>query len=172
MASSDVRGLLDSIGDLTGEVRSLRTEVLGLRQDLSYRPTARNVTFWRRLSVVLVLVLVLVSIQTVDLHAEACGPGHRSEAIVDELVAGHLHSREDLNRVAAEHEPSGWCGFTFPTHVHDHKSWPRKQHLAGMAMYAIIVALGAWWVLAARHIPESEPSGPDDEQDKEARPWT
>lgn len=135
------RVMLAAIGELTTEVRHLRDEVAA-------RPSRTEVTGMRRLAVFGVVALIFFTMQTVDMHTEACSPGHRAEVVLNNVLEGNVTDQESFIKAINKGTPSDFCGFTFPTHTHDGNDWPEKQHLLGVAFYALIF-IGLWlWVRA------------------------
>lgn len=140
--ASELEGL---VADLADEVRKMNVGLDAISDRLDRRPTRVETTYRRRLTVLLIVTLILLVSQATDLHTEACGPGHRSEAIVSSLVHGEIRSIDDFNKVAEHATPGWWCGLTFPTHTHDGRSWPESQHLIGVGLYAALLISLVWW---------------------------
>lgn len=158
------------------EIAQLVTEVRLLRRDLpaqlALRPTRHEATYRRRLNTVWIVLLIVVSMQTVDLHTEVCGTGTRSDAVVTALLKGKIHNEAELQRVVRSSTPGWVCGFTFPTHTHDGHSWPEWQHLAGLGTYiAVLLGLRVWAGMPLRNERSGRASLPkrrwdDNEEDQ------
>lgn len=135
------------VAGLATEVRLMNSNLGELSARIDRRPTRQESSYRRRLTVFGIVLLILGTMQLTDLHTEACGPGHRAEAIVGALARGNIHNIDELNKVGKDATPGWWCGLTFPTHTHDGQSWPETQHVAGLITYAgAVLALG-WWTI-------------------------
>jgi hypothetical protein len=126
------------------------TDLDRIKHDLDDRPRAHEVTRARRGSVLLMMLALLGAVFVLDEHVERCGPGHRSEYVLEALVTSASEGRrmtpEEFQRVVTEGTPSDWCGITFPLHTHDSEGWPQRQHALGFAIYAAAVLGGIlWW---------------------------
>lgn len=122
-----------------------------MRSAIHARPLRSEVTGGRRIAVFGVVALIVAVTQITDAHTEACGPGHRSEAVV-ELIDRAISEQQPLEpgeiSKAIENSTPGWvCGITYPTHAHDGHEWPEPQHIAGLLIYFFaLLGLGLWAV--------------------------
>lgn len=131
---------------LADEVTSLVTEVRGLRAALARRPPRREVERKRRLTALAVAVWSLLLIFVHDVHVEHCGPGSRTEAVVQAFLNGE----DDFERLRAASMPDSafLCDLTFPLHSHD--SPPREAAPAiilGVVLYGAAITGGVWWAM-------------------------
>ena len=115
--------LVDRLGRLDGlseTLDSLRQEVVGLRSDLSRKPSNRELDYKRRRLAWFLIAYTVVVISLHDQHVEHCGPGTRLTQTV----------------------PTG-CDVLFPLHAHD-RGFPNEQSALGAVLY--VAVLGALWV--------------------------
>lgn len=152
---SDTHDNESSEGVLPALIAGLATEVRNLNRilarELGRRPTKGEVTFRRRLTTFYFVFVLLGAIMVVDQHAEACGPGHRAEVIIEDLSEGEIQTQDDFVESAERGEPGDICGLTFPLHTHNGHPWPERQHIEGILMYAtLFMGLGLWVYAAKR----------------------
>ena len=143
--SSASPGLEALVAGLAVQVTAMNRNLVVLAEGLNTKPSRVESTYRRRLSLLLVIFLIFITVQTVDVHTENCGPGRRSEEIVDGILTGKIDSQEAFREVSSEATPSWFCGATFPTHTHDGQEWPEPQHMIGLLAYlAFFGSLAAW----------------------------
>lgn len=132
-----VEALADEVSSLVAEVRSLRGAV-------AHRPPRREIERKRRLTALMVAIWSLVLIFVHDIHVEHCGPGSRTEAVVEAFLAGE----DDVADLRAQSIPVSpfLCDLTFPLHSHD--SPPEQAAPAvilGFILYGAAIGGGLWW---------------------------
>ena len=139
--------LTERLDALNGNVEGLRSDVQGLAPRTEVHETvarqAGEAVYRRRRSIVGVVLLLFVAVQTADVHVEACGPGHRVEHVLDAILAGRVESMEDLRAEAIE-DDLAFCEATFPTHSHGADEWPTAWNLIGAGTYLAVAAFLVW----------------------------
>lgn len=123
---------------LTVIITELRDAVAGLARAVVTRPTRNEAAHKRRVNAVLLLVFAMSLIMIHDQHIERCGPGARSEATLNYVVARDLRVSDlapdevrDINRAPIA------CDITFPLHAHQYE-WPTSYNIVGLVFYGIL----------------------------------
>lgn len=141
-------------------------ELGAIRVNLTNRPTRAELNERRHTAAIRLclafLLLVFVAVQFEDVHVEACGPGARSEVVLNAILSGRIGASgnittADIRAVGGKGKSNFGCDSFFPTHTHGGGSWPSSWNLVGLLGYATIGGLGTWAVTRRWNFGPGEP---------------
>lgn len=119
---------------------------------LDTRPTKEDVSYHRRKSFAVVVLITLALVFGLDQHTEQCGPGAEAKKAIAYVLdhPGDLYNVEDL-RKSTEGVTPFYCTITVPIHVHDDSAkWPNNRVFIGLGLYGVLFAGLVGWVLRSR----------------------
>lgn len=152
------RGTL--LARIAEKLNQVLRELASIRTELQDRPT-RSETVQRRRGSILLILFIIVSVAWItDVHIENCGPGGRTEPIVERfLEQAHEGSGFDIEELmkTARRPLSDHCDITWPVHTHESDPWPSTGNLIGLASYILIFgALYVWYRWPSRWSAEKQ----------------
>lgn len=133
------------VESLAHEVTSLVHEVRDLRGSVEARPDRLEIEGKRR-RWVLTLIIVIVGVMFfTDHHTETCGPGARTERVVNAFLSGETNPR--VLRRLAEPSTSIVCDIAYPLHSHRNEPYPSNESLIGVLLYVVFFGGAAYWAI-------------------------
>lgn len=164
---NDLQDLLDAraesnrlLTELTERVVELTEDVSELTEEIKTRPSHAEIRRNRRIVIFFLALFGMMLMHLQDEHAELCGPGARTEATVDEFIAGTA-TLESLQRTAAESVPA-ICDVARP--LHSHSTDREEERLLGASIYLLMIAGGAYYSfrspVANKPVVDPEPVDP------------
>lgn len=131
------RAILASLKGVDDRMRTIQRQI-------ATRPSRDEVAGKRRVTALLVIVLLVVSVQAIDSLAVHCTPGERADRIADELLDEDVSL--DSMREIARQERHALCDVALPARAHSPGGdWPTAGNLLGLAVYGIALANALVW---------------------------
>ena len=130
-------------------ITALSLNVAVLRREVAARPTRWEVAHRRRVSFVIVFLLLGFVLSLSDLNTSYCGPGERAVKSLAVLTNGE----HDVAKIAAAGRVPKACDALVPYHSHSGSpGWPTVYSWLGIAVYSLGMAAGVAWACGPRRV--------------------
>ena len=164
--TEDETEIVTALKGLTESNEKIGVKLDSIQHALTKRPTRNEVNYDRHTMVVRIVVIavwfILVFGQVNIAAVSKCGPGYNANRLINNAIAGKIHSVADLTNGEYNSVPDV-CEVIFPT-LHDgDDSFPTGWNLVGLAGYSAIVVIGAYAV--TRRWNFSDETDPDNQRD-------
>lgn len=146
---ADTRDALRAVMQEITELRETMQTVYLSKQEVEAQfPDRREVTRRRRLSLAILGTILFSFIQAHDVHVEECGPGARTERIIDTFLhePDPPETLDERLRSVGSKPTSVVCDMSFPTHKHDELATNNGGQAVGFAIYGgVMLAVIVWY---------------------------